>query len=675
MDQVESTGPLPNRVMQLHLPPESHYSNVSMSPSPDSDSSVSNLSDREANSSPDINMLESSLSECSPVDTTPQGDVFCGISTNMNQTFIATPINNSDDFWNKNLSLMSNQEAGSEMYMTFRKNTEDGQNTPVTSPDSADRESHLGSRETSRRESAENDSCSLSSGEMVIRSNSFCLEDQSLLLVSSLEESSVSPAAGHLTLPAESNLLSNPLPDVCEKSTERIVGEKRDNQCLGVTFIQTDQLELPSEENYMPTFNSPVALPSENDGRLLMTFVCETSSVDSGKEYQIAGAEAELLVHLPGAFTPEQGGAFVSTLSAIQDTNKNIHTSTPVQNIDNKIPSLPSFSESPCIGNARSPGPEQHLAAEQQPVPVTPKQHMGSGLPESTNKVKKMENKKSPKSGLSNVKSKVGARTLHPMAASGYSPQHKPSQVNVTNKHTEVQRGATIRISPSKMRSSTAIVSNTTKLVSDTQKQMNTGTISLGVTGNRACGHSAVDGQGKSRASNNNHYTAANKRASAVQCSVACPETVQGTPSQVADASAQHAGNQTFCFSSSEKSPDGNGQTDPKPAPKKDMSNKIEVRSGSAIGQYKPPVHKPRPRCLSECSTSSRPPKEKRTALRISSSFTIPKADSHLGRTTPGNPNCSPQRRRNTQAEATKKSAEISSRVVNKISLVVSVDN
>lgn len=656
MDQAESTVPLPSRGMQLGLSPESHYSNISVSPSPDSDSSVSNLSDREANSSPDINMLESSLSEGSPVETTPHGDAFCGISTNMNQTFIATPVNSSMSFWNKNLSVMSNQEIGSEMYMTFVKNAEDGSNTPVTSPDSADRES-LGSRETSCRGSTENDCCSLSSGEMVIRSNSFCLEDQSLLIVSSLEESSISPAAGHPTLPAESNLLSNPLPDVCEKSTERVMEGRLGHPCLGVTFTQTDKLELPSEENYPATFSPPVAFPSENEGGLLMTFVCETSFADSGNEAQVAGAEAELLVHLPGANTPEQGRTFVSTLSAMQDPNKNIHTSTPVQSIENKIPSLPSFSESPCTGNARSPGPEQH------PVPVTPKQRTVSGLPPSANKVKKMENK-FPRSNLSNVKSKVVTRALHQTAGSGSSSQLKPSQVNVTSKHTEAQRVATIRISPAKMRSST-------KAVSDTQKQMNAGPVISAMTAFRACEHAAVDGQAKSRASQPNHYTAANKHASAAQCSVACPDTEQSTPSQVADASAQHAGNQTFCFSSSEKSPYGNGQADPKPASKKGMSNKIEVRSGSAIGQDKPPVHKSRPRCSSECSTSSRPPKEKRTALRISSSFTFPKGDTHPGQTTPGNQNCSSQRRRDKQADARKKSAEISSRVVNKISLVL----
>ncbi|XP_039974996.1 microtubule-associated tumor suppressor 1 homolog A isoform X2 [Xiphias gladius] len=671
-DQVESTVPLPHGGLQLGLSPESHYSNSSMSPSPDSDSSISNISDREASSSPEINMVECCLSEGSPVDnpyntTLPQGDVFCGVSTNLNQTFIATPINGSLNFWNKNLSLLSNQKMASEKYQTFSKNTEDGSNIAASFPDCSGRESHLGSCETSRRGSTENDCSSLSSGEMVIRSNSFCLEDQSLLVVSSLEESSISPASGRPALPAESNLLSTTLPDICEKFTEKVMDKNIGHPCLSMTFNQADNWELLTEENDMATCNSLVALPSENEVGLLMTFVCETSSADSGKEAQFASVEAEMLAHFPGAITPEQGKTFVSTLSAMQETGKDIHTSTPVQNTGNKIPSLPSFSESPCTGNASSPGLQP---VKWQPVSVTPK-HLVAGLPPSASKVRKMEIKKFPKSDLSNIKSKVITRTLHQIAVPGPDSQHKPSRLNVTNKQTEAHRTDTIRISPAKIRSSIAVLSTTTKMVSDTQRQMNTQAAKLGVTMIQSCGHTAVDGQGKSRASPPDHYTAVNKHASTVQCSNANSETEQEASSQVADTSVQHAGNQTFCFSSLEKSPVRSGQRDPKPAPKKSMSNIIQVRSGSALGQGKPPVLKTRPRCSSESSSSSsRPPKEKKTTLRFSTSFTIPEAENYLGQTKPGNLNCSSQNKQDVQAEVTKGSAENSARAVKKISLV-----
>lgn len=661
-DQAERSGTLPHGGLQLGLSPESHYSNLSLSPSPDSNSSISNLSDREVNSSPDINMLESCVSDGSPVDnpyntTLPQGNVLCGVSMNLNQTFIATPVNGSVNFWNENLSLMSGHETRSEKYQTFSKNAEDGSNNAVTSPDSAGRDSQLNSCETSRRGSTENDCCSLSSGEMLMRRNSFCLEDQSLLVVSSLEESSISQAVGHPALPAESNLLSTSLPDICEKPPE-VTEDNIGHPCLGMTFTQA---ELPTGEHDMATSNSLVALPSENEGGLLMTFVCETSPADCGKQAQLASAEAELVPHFPGAFTPEQGKTFVSTLSAMQDTDKDFHTSTPVQNIGNKIP---SFSESPCTGNSGSPG--LHPVKQQQ-ISVTPKQHLVAGLPPSASKVKKMEIKKFPKSDFSSVKSKVVTRNVHQMSVPGSASQHKPSHhVNVNNKHTEAHRGAAIRISPVKVRSSTAVVPSTTKMGNDAQRRVSTGT---------ASGHTAVDGQGKSGASPPYHHAAADKHASAVQCSNASSETEQAASSQVADAAAQHAGNQTFCFSSLEKSPDRSGQADPKPTPKKCMSNKIEVRSGSALGQGKPLALKTRPRCSSESSSSSsRPPKEKRTTIRSSTSFTIPKADTYLGQTKLGSQKCSSQDKRAIQAEATNSPAENSTREVKKISLVVSMD-
>ncbi|KAM7389430.1 hypothetical protein PAMP_023411 [Pampus punctatissimus] len=594
----------PYRGLQLGLSPESPYGDSSLSPSPDSPSSVSILSDREASCSPDIHMLE--FCEGSPpVDnrhttTLLQDNVFCGISMNLNQTFIATPVNDSVNFLYENMSLMSSRETTSEKCQTFRTNAVCGSSSVVTSPDSAGRESQLSSRETSRRGSTEKDCCSMSSGEMVIRSDSFCLADQSLLVYSSMDESSISPAAGHPALPAECKLLSPTLPDVCEKSTERATEENPGHPCLGMTFTQAENLELPPEENDMETANFLIALPSENEGGLLMTFICETSPTDEGKEAQFASTEG--------------------TVSDMQDTGKDIYTSTPIQSIGNKTTSLPSFSDSPCTGNAGSPGLHP---VKQQHTSVTPEQCLIAGLQPSARKMKKFL-----KTDFSNVKSKVVTRTAHQMA-----PQHKQSQGNEHNKHNE----ATIRISPAKVRSSAAVVSANSKMVSDAQRRMN--------------GGSPPD-----------HPLAANTHASTVQCSNASCETQQVATSKV----AQHASNETFCFSSLEKSPDRGGQTEPKPSPKKGVSNKTDVKSGSALGQDKPPGLKTRPRYSSESSSlPSRPPKEKRTTLRISASFTIPKDDIHLLQTKPGN--CSPQNKRAIQAKATKGPAEKSSREVKKI--------
>lgn len=651
-DQVEFTVSLPHSDLQLGLSSESQCSIMSLSPSPESNSSISNLSDREANSSPDVNMLESCLSNCSPVDnpystTILQDNVLSGVSMNLNQTFIATPVNGSVNFWNENLSFICNHEMGSEKNKTFNKNAGDENASAVMSPESAGRESQLGSCETSRRGSAEND-CSLSSGEMVIRNNSFCLEDQSHLVVSSLEESSVSFVAGHSALPAESNLL-----DVCEKSPQRVIEENTGLRCLGMTFTQT---ELPTEENDMATSNSIVALPSEREGGLLMTFVCETSPADCGKE--TTAAEAQLL-HFPGAFTPEPGKTFVSPLSTVQDINKDIHTSTPIQNIGNKIPNLPSLSESPCTGNTGSTGLH---TVEQQQTAVTPKQRLVAGLLPSASKVRKVGIKKFPMLDFSNVKSKVVTRN-----------QHKQSQANLNNKHTASHGGPTIKISPAKVRSSTQVVSTTTKISDSGLRQVKAKANNLGTMVLQLSRQPAVDRQGKKGASPPFHHPAANKPAFAVQCSDASSETEQAASSQVADTAAQHAGNETFCLSSLEKSPDRSGQTDSRPTPNKCVSNKIEVRSSSALGLDKSPVLNMRPRCSSESlSSSSRPPKEKKTPPRFTTSFTISKADTHQRQTKSGKLNCSSQNKRATQAESTNEPAEDSPREVKKISLVAS---
>ncbi|XP_078117329.1 microtubule-associated tumor suppressor 1 homolog A [Sander vitreus] len=656
IDQVESTVRLPHREA---LSLESHYSNSS--PSPDSNSSISNLTDREVNSSPDINMLEGCLSDGSSVDnsyniTLPQDNVFCGVSMNLNQSFIATPVNGSGNFWNRNLSLMSNHEMGSDNYQTFCKNIDDRSNSAAMSPDSAGRS--LG--ETLRRGSAENDCCSMSSGEMVIRSNSFCLEDQSLLLVSSLDESSISLAAGHPALPAESNLLSTTLSDLLEKSTG-VIEENTVPPCLGMTFTQA---ELPTEENDEATSNSLLALPSENVRGLMMTFVCETSPADCGKEAQFAPAEAEPLPRFPEAFIPEQGKNLVPIVSAAQDTDKDIHTSTPVQNIGNMIPSLLSFSESPCTENPGSPG--FHPVKRQQ-ISVT-HNHLVAGLVPSDSKVKKTEIKKFPKSDFSSVKSKVGTRIVP-----GPASQLKPSQVNVNNKHIEAPRVATTRVTPAKLRGSTAVVSTTTKMVNGAQRQVNTGAANLGLTIIQSSGHTTEDGQEKGRSSSPYQHPAANKHASAVQCSKASSVTEQAASSQVAGTAAQHSVNQTFCLSTLEKSPDKSksGQTDHKPTPIKGVLNKIDVRAGSALGQDKPPVRKTRPRCSSESSAvSSRPSREKRTNLRFSNSISIHKANTRLGQTKPGHLDCSSRNKPTIPTEATNQPAENSTREVKRISLV-----
>ncbi|XP_041846978.1 microtubule-associated tumor suppressor 1 homolog A isoform X1 [Melanotaenia boesemani] len=614
--------------------------------SPDSNSNLSNLNEQEA-----INIVA-----CSPVGNVHNGscsqeDLLCVVTSTMDQTFIATPVSSSSNFWNEGMSHASNEQTEPALFLHFNKSTEDEGNDEGMSPDSDWRENQLSSRETSCRGSSENDCCSLSSGEMVIRSNSFCLEEESLIAISSLDESSISPAASRLLFPFESNFLSTTLPDVCQKSTG-MTEENTGHPCLGVTFTQADSLEILTEEKYITTPSSVVALPNENEGGLLTTFICE-SSADPINEATSASTEAESLPHLSSTFTPEQGITFVSPMQ-----RNDFHTSTPVQNIENNILGLSPFS--PCAENSGSPG---HQLAKRQQVSLSHKRHPVAGLPKSLSKLKKMEIHKFSKPGLSGAKFNTLTRAQHQVVVPGSASQQKPLQANGLNKQSETNRGTAVRVPLAKTATCTTVVS-TSNMLYDAHRQSNRKAANLGVTVRQSYGRT-VDGQSKARASPADHNPAANNHVFPVHCTNTSSEMMQGPSSQVSDISALHAGSQT-CASSLEKSPTTSGQMDPKATPKKDVSHKIEVRSGLARGQDKLPLHKTRPSSSSESSSASRPPK-KRTSFRFATSVTIPKADTDQGLNKPASQKCSSQ---NNQVEETKRPADNSPREVKKISLV-----
>lgn len=626
-ETVECTDPLPRRDLLMSLSPENHFSSLLLSQSPDSNSSKSNLSDREADSSPDINMLECCVSDGSTIDNLYSPTI---PPANLNQTFIATPLDGSANFWNENLSLIRNHQKGPERYHTFNKNSVDGGDS-MSSPDSAERESHTGSCETSRRGSTENDCCSLSSGEMVIRSNSIWLESH--LVVSSLDESAVPQVVGISTLPAESYLLPATLPDVYEKLPKRVRKEETGNSCLGKTFIQA---EPPTEENNTSSSNSLIALPDETEGVFFMTSVCEKSP-DQEKETQFpptsAAAEAEVLM-CPKQWTPGQGKTLGSTLSVTQDIDKKTQTSTPIHTTGSKKPARFSILESPC-----TPG---ILPKKCKQVSGTPLKPLVAGLC-LAGKVKTREIKKFPKADFSKIKSKVMTRNMNQVPGAGDASKHQLSQVN-TSKPAESHRGAAARGSPAKERSRAALVSTNAKLSNDVPRPVNSG--------------------GDGHPSSTNTHTVV----------VKCSETEHAVSSQLADTVSEPAGNRTFCVSSSEKSSDESRKPIPKPTPKKGVSKKIEVRAGSAVGQDNPSALKSRPRCASESfSSASSPFREQRTIRRFASSLTIPRNDSRLGKTKPGTLNCSALDKEAAQSVPKNREAENSKREVKRISLVVSI--
>lgn len=608
-DQAERVISVRHRALLLSPSPEGQYSNSSTS------------------------------HESSPVDnvysaTFPHDDMF----SSLNQSFPAPHVTDSMNFCNENLSLMHNQETRLEAYQTFHNTM--GVSNNLMTPNSAGMNGQLSSFELSWGGCLDNSSYSLSSGEMVMRSNSFCPEDQSHL-VSSLEETSHSPV-----LPGASNLLSATLPDVSERSPEMI--EESMNQCLGMTFIKTDNSDCLTEVKEI-TPSSLVTLPDENERLLLTTFDCESSTEDGVMKAKFPN-EADLLPHFPRAITPEKGKSFVSSLSTVQETHDITYTSTPVQNIGNNLPSLPSFSESPCTANLSSPFLNP---VKQQPVSVTPKEHVLAVL----------QVNRAPNFG---IESKVMTRTGPQIAVLNPSSQTKPSHMSLNNKQTRANKGSANRVSPMKVpsvgpyNSETTLVCTTSKLVRSAQRQVHEG------VGNEDMPliQTAVDGQDNNVTLPGDGVTNSTKiHNSPIQCRNPTHEAA------VVDPSAKHAGNETFCFSSVENL-NTRGRTHLKPTPEEGMSVKIEVKTGSAVGQHKPPVLNTRPRFSSASSSLARPPKEK----SIPPSFNIPNAGRHPSQTKAGNLNCPSQSKRALQTQGLNKPSETSATEVKKISLLVSID-
>ncbi|XP_047208940.1 microtubule-associated tumor suppressor 1 homolog A isoform X3 [Girardinichthys multiradiatus] len=640
----------------FNLPGETLESSVAtkrrdgrFSTSPDSDG-ISSLSEREARGSPYIN-TDCCLNEHSPggnshTSTLPQ-DLLSVVTSGMNEAFIVTPVNGDQNSWNTNFGFTHSRQTGSEMHESFCKHEEHaGKNDEICS-ESVGREGKLSLSDISCRRSNGNEFTSLSSGEMVVRSHSFCLEEQSLIAFSSLEDSSISPAASAVSVPSESNLQSAALPDVCKTSTERATTERMGHHSLGVTFTQANSMENLTEEEDIATFTSLVPLPCEGEGGLYMTFICETP-IDQTKQPRSSGAEAELLQQVSEELTPELGKTFVSTMSGMQDTDDDVHTSTPVQCIGNKIPSLSFLS--PCIENVICPG---FQLEKRQQTSVTSKGRQVASVTPSVCKVNKTELQKATKSELGAVKSKVLTRMLQHAAVPGTAKLRKSMQVN---KHSEVNKRTTFRIAASKVMSRCTGVPAVSK-TSDSNGQVNKRDASSGVTAKQLCGPAA--------ASSPDHHPDVKEHVSVSQCSESSCEGTRGSTNQVSEASAQHAASLS-CASSAEKSSARNGQVDPKATPKKDVLNKIGVRSGSASGKDRPNVSMMRPCWSSEGLSSSRPPKEKKAAQWATASFTVSHDDIVKTSTKAGNPKCPSWHK---HIEETNSPAD-NSRGVKKISLV-----
>uniref|UniRef100_A0A8C2E8D6 Microtubule associated tumor suppressor 1a n=1 Tax=Cyprinus carpio TaxID=7962 RepID=A0A8C2E8D6_CYPCA len=303
------------------------------------------------------------------------------------------------------------------------KNTESNgcDRSSETSPDCGERElSEVYSCEPSRRGSSEN-CCSVSSGEMVMRSNSFLLhENDQLLSISLTGESRTS-----LDISSDLGVVSGTLPDVCEGLT-KVPQEEPKNQGLECTYIQPNNQTFLIDEKSLSTEKLECGTPVH---------------------YHKSNKDVAILACSNGGSnhsTPLEGKTVLLTASDDLDISGNAETSTPVQSVSNKTLCLPSLSESPLNkdeGDSVSPM-AQVISQKQGAASQKPKTPLASA------KSNKTEIKRFPKPNFSNIKSKIMSRATNPFKTS--SAQVPKTLSNAVPQNNESQTMDQHKSSPTK---------------------------------------------------------------------------------------------------------------------------------------------------------------------------------------------------------------------------------
>lgn len=667
------------------------------------------------NSSLDLITLpeNSTCTVLSPAVTVPgEGDILEPV-----QTSVSSCVNTSLDNWNGNITLVITSLQGhhGDNQSDWGSTTSSGDRSVAASPELASPEGEESSSSVSLRGSSENN-CSIGSGEMAMRWNSFCLEEADTLTVSlSLVELSTSSSAhGSPALPADlgHGLLSlsttTTLPDVCDGLLENRPTDTfkvKDNpgpQCWGMTFIQSDDQDLPPEGDGLARPRSPVDVdPCEAEGVHQATFLCEpTPSAACGGASPAPSRRASSDAYISGGST--EGRTFMLPASEELDLDGRAQTSTPVQCAGNKPLDLPSLTESPCTGEQSHTGsPVVQTAIDQRgaaPMLASPKHCLVARLPPSSaNRISKAEIKKFPKPDFSRVRPKIMSRPAHPLTMGSPAPaKNKPGKpVNQPcRKPSQVNRNTPMRNTPSKLatvedgRPRAAVAENAvpdfhgmTFIQADDQDLSSAagshiGPLALSLTEEAECRASLCDS-----------VSAAFENVPPVPSSQATSRVSSEAEHVASNCGGGSApvlpGNQT-CFPSPTESPSTEQRADPAPAlasPGK-AGNKEEVpqrkRPGSVSSASSPsnqaPVSARRSRCWSESSsTTSIPHKESRASPGGSASFIIPKAYVHLGQSQarPASHNRTGSAH-NKPPETRKEAEERSSKEIKKSCLVVS---
>ncbi|XP_056092222.1 microtubule-associated tumor suppressor 1 homolog A isoform X2 [Rhinichthys klamathensis goyatoka] len=362
--------------------------------SPDSMRSSSSLSCGSSESPPDVEM-EDRITCLATVETSSSKVVKSSGSTAVD--FAKSKIDN----WNENMALLIVNPKNTEC------NERGSDRSSETSPDSGERElSEVDSCEPSRRGSTEY-CCSVSSGEMVMRSNSFVLhETDQPLSISLIGESRTS-----LDIPSDLGVVSCMLPDVCDGLAEVPQGEPK-NLGLECTYIQANNQTFLIDERSLSIEKlecvTPVHYPKSNKD--VQKMACNTGGSNPS--------------------TPVEGKTVLLTAFEDLDISGNAQTSTPVQSESNKTFCLPSLSQSPLNkdeGDSVSPM-AQVISQQRDTASLKTKTSLMS-----VSKSNKIEIKRFPKPNFSNIKSKIMSRATNPFktpkTSSSSIPQTNESQI------------------------------------------------------------------------------------------------------------------------------------------------------------------------------------------------------------------------------------------------------
>ncbi len=363
--------------------------------------------------------------------TCPTKDKTVKSSSAIAVDFVKSKIDN----WNENMALLM---------IVNTKNTEcNGSDRSLeTSPDCGERElSEVDSCEPSHRGSRDN-CCSVSSGEMVMRSNSFDLhENDQPLSISLIRESKTS-----LDISSDLAVVSGMLPDVCEGLAEVPQGEPK-NKGLECTYIQANNQTFLIDEKSLSNEKLECVTPVHYHKSNVKKLVCNSGGSNQS--------------------TPMERKTVLITASEDLDISGNAQTSTPVQSVSNKTFCLPSLSESPLTlnkdGDSVSPM-AQFISQQQGTASQKPKTPLMSA-----SKSKKIEIKRFPKPNFSNIKSKIMSRATNPFKTSSAPvPKTSSNSVPQTNESQTVDQH---KSSPTK--STSAAITSTSATPAQNVKRSN----------------------------------------------------------------------------------------------------------------------------------------------------------------------------------------------------------